>query len=143
MAPSFSCYQPVHVARSGGILVMKLEHSNSNSSAMSNTEEPLLNNRHHHPNDQDEDQDQKQVTFVENFGAESKKLWRIAGPVIFTSISQYSLGALTQTFAGLVGELELATVSVENSTIAGLALGVMVREILKHYMMLQHHHQKL
>ncbi|KAK3015126.1 hypothetical protein RJ639_006276 [Escallonia herrerae] len=92
---------------------------------MSNTEEPLLDN-HHHPEDQDEDQDQKQVTFVEKFGAESKKLWKIAAPVIFTSISQYSLGALTQTFAGFVGELELATVSVENSVIAGLAFGVML-----------------
>ncbi|KAK2994809.1 hypothetical protein RJ640_021041 [Escallonia rubra] len=92
---------------------------------MSSTEEPLLDN-HPHPNNQDEDQDQKQVTFVEKFGAESKKLWKIAAPVIFTSISNYSLGALTQTFAGLVGELELATVSIENSVIAGLAFGVML-----------------
>ncbi|KAI9200133.1 hypothetical protein LWI28_003132 [Acer negundo] len=48
------------------------------------------------------------------------------GPAIFTAICQYSLGALTQTFAGLVGELELAAVSVENSVIAGLAFGIML-----------------
>ncbi|CAI0435343.1 unnamed protein product [Linum tenue] len=70
----------------------------------------------------------------ENFGSsalgdfrnESRTLWKIAGPAIFTAISQYSLGALTQTFAGFVGELELAAVSVENSVVAGLAFGVML-----------------
>ncbi|KAG6427562.1 hypothetical protein SASPL_111808 [Salvia splendens] len=45
--------------------------------------------------------------FLESFGSESKTLWGISGPTIFTYICQYSLGALTQTFAGQVGELEL------------------------------------
>ncbi|XP_077214915.1 protein DETOXIFICATION 33-like [Tasmannia lanceolata] len=57
---------------------------------------------------------------------ESKKLWQIAGPAIFTSVFQYSLGAITQTFVGHVGTLELAAVSIENSVIAGLAFGVML-----------------
>ncbi|XP_043708445.1 protein DETOXIFICATION 33-like isoform X1 [Telopea speciosissima] len=57
---------------------------------------------------------------------ESKKLWMLAGPAIFTSICQYSLGALTQTFVGQVNALALAAVSVENSVIAGLAFGVML-----------------
>ncbi|CAI0435341.1 unnamed protein product [Linum tenue] len=61
-----------------------------------------------------------------DFRNESRTLWKIAGPAIFTAISQYSLGALTQTFAGFVGELELAAVSVENSVVAGLAFGVML-----------------
>ncbi|GMN35408.1 hypothetical protein TIFTF001_005295 [Ficus carica] len=65
---------------------------------------------------------------IEDFGNESKKLWKLAGPAIFTAISQYSLGALTQTFAGLVGELELAAVSVENSVVAGLAFGIMTQK---------------
>nr|KYP46980.1 Protein TRANSPARENT TESTA 12 [Cajanus cajan] len=62
---------------------------------------------------------------VERFGFESKKLWKIAGPAILTSLCQYSLGALTQTFTGLVGELDLAAVAVENSVVAGLAFGIM------------------
>ncbi|KAM1753621.1 hypothetical protein ACFX12_006187 [Malus domestica] len=45
---------------------------------------------------------------------------------IFTSLCQYSLGVLTRTFAGFVGDLELAAVSIENSAIAGLALGIML-----------------
>lgn len=77
--------------------------------------EALLEKRH-----------QQRPGFVKEFGAESKTLWKISGPAIFTYICQYSLGAFTQTFAGQVGELELAAVSVENSVIAGLVFGVMV-----------------
>ncbi|CAH9091477.1 unnamed protein product [Cuscuta europaea] len=65
-------------------------------------------------------------SFAGEFGVESKKLWEIAGPAIFTALCQYSLGALTQTFAGQVGDLELAAFSVENSVVAGLAYGVML-----------------
>ncbi|KAM1133349.1 hypothetical protein ACFX19_043317 [Malus domestica] len=76
-----------------------------------------------------EDGGEKKVGFVKQYGIESKKLWKIAGPAIFTSLCQYSLGALTQTFAGFVGDLELAAVSIENSVIAGLAFGVMLRHM--------------
>lgn len=75
------------------------------------------------------DEEQKPVHFVREFGQESKKLWKIAGPAIFTALCQYSLGALTQTFAGLVSEIDLAAVAVENSVIAGLAYGVMVSSL--------------
>ncbi|KAH6758953.1 MATE efflux family protein [Perilla frutescens var. frutescens] len=73
-----------------------------------------------------EKRDHERGGFLEEFGAESKTLWKISGPAIFTYICQYSLGALTQTFAGQVGELELAAVSVENSVIAGLVFGAML-----------------
>lgn len=69
---------------------------------------------------------EKPLNFVQRFGFESKKLWKIAGPAIITALCQYSLGALTLTFAGQVGELDLAAVSVENSCVAGFAFGVMV-----------------
>ncbi|KAK4485746.1 hypothetical protein RD792_008392 [Penstemon davidsonii] len=64
--------------------------------------------------------------FISAFKIESGKLWYLAGPAIFTSLCQYSLGAFTQTFAGHVGTLELAAFSIENSVIAGLSLGVML-----------------
>lgn len=69
---------------------------------------------------------QKLFSIVNEFGQESKRLWKLAGPAILTTICQNSLGALTQTFAGLVNEVDHAAVSVENSVIAGLAFGVMV-----------------
>ncbi|KAK4744051.1 hypothetical protein SAY87_010363 [Trapa incisa] len=85
---------------------------------------PLLSNGNNHGSGDLSLQESKSV--IRDFGSESKRLWKLAGPAIFTSICQYSLGALTQTFAGLVGEIELAAVSVENSVIAGLAFGVML-----------------
>ncbi|KAL0325683.1 UNVERIFIED_CONTAM: protein DETOXIFICATION 32 [Sesamum radiatum] len=57
--------------------------------------EALLEKRHH--------QEKGGEGFIKEFGAESKTLWKLSGPAIFTSICQYSLGALTQTFAGQVG----------------------------------------
>ncbi|PON99035.1 Multi antimicrobial extrusion protein [Trema orientale] len=60
------------------------------------------------------------------FRIESKKLWYLAGPAVFTSICRYSLGAVTQLFTGHVSTLALAAVSVENSVIAGFSFGVML-----------------
>lgn len=67
------------------------------------------------------------VDFVREFRIESKKLWKLAGPAIFTSMSQYSLGAVTQVFAGHISTIALAAVSIENSVIAGFSFGIMVR----------------
>ncbi|KAF8022878.1 hypothetical protein BT93_F0404 [Corymbia citriodora subsp. variegata] len=69
---------------------------------------------------------EKRASVLRQFGSESGKLWRIAGPAIFTSITQYSLGALTQTFIGQVSEMDLAAVSVGNSVVGGFAFGVML-----------------
>ncbi|KAM7250446.1 hypothetical protein ACFE04_022329 [Oxalis oulophora] len=64
--------------------------------------------------------------FSREFYRESKKLWYLAGPAVFTSVCQYSLGAVTQVFAGHVSTIALAAVSVENSVIAGFSFGVML-----------------
>ncbi|KAL6186451.1 hypothetical protein ACLB2K_042571 [Fragaria x ananassa] len=64
--------------------------------------------------------------FFREFNRESKKLWFLAGPAVFTSICQYSLGAVTQIFAGQVGTLDLAAVSIENSVIAGFSFGLLL-----------------
>lgn len=93
---------------------------------MGSSTEPLLGNTNHHINPEDGDGKAPVGSLVKEFGIESKKLWRIAGPAILTSVFQYSLGAITQTFAGRIGELDLAAVSIENSVVAGLAFGVMV-----------------
>ncbi|KAH9708716.1 protein DETOXIFICATION 29 [Citrus sinensis] len=66
------------------------------------------------------------VDFFREFSKESKKLWYLAGPAIFTSVCQYSLGAVTQVFSGHVSTIALAAVSVENSVIAGFSFGAMM-----------------
>ena len=64
--------------------------------------------------------------FVKEVVKENKRLWYLAGPAIFTSLAQYSLGATTQVFAGHLTTLELDAVSTQNMVIAGLAFGLMV-----------------
>lgn len=71
--------------------------------------------------------------FFREFYTETKKLWYLAGPAIFTSLCQYSLGAITQVFAGHVSTLALAAVSVENSVIAGFSFGIMVLKFTLKY----------
>ncbi|WJX09372.1 Protein DETOXIFICATION 33 [Trifolium repens] len=73
-----------------------------------------------------EHEEEKPLKIVHKFGVESKKIWKIAGPAILTALSQFSLGALTSTFVGHVGELQLAAFSVENSVIAGFAFGFLL-----------------
>lgn len=68
---------------------------------------------------------------IQEFWAESKKLGYLAAPAIFTSICQHFIGAVTQVFAGHVGTIQLAAVSVENSVIAGFAFGIMVSYYFK------------
>ncbi|KAE8730201.1 pfkB-type carbohydrate kinase family protein [Hibiscus syriacus] len=64
--------------------------------------------------------------FFKEYMVESKKLWFLAGPAIFTSICQYSLGAITQVFSGQVGTLTLAAVSVQKAFISGFSFGIML-----------------
>ncbi|XP_057496882.1 protein DETOXIFICATION 29-like isoform X1 [Actinidia eriantha] len=64
--------------------------------------------------------------FLREFSIESKKLWYMAGAAIFTSVCQYSLGAVTQIFAGNIGTSQLAAISIENNIVAGFACGIMV-----------------
>ncbi|KAL3501139.1 hypothetical protein ACH5RR_035588 [Cinchona calisaya] len=63
--------------------------------------------------------------FLKEFYIELKKVWYLAGPSIFTSVCQYGLGAFTQIFAGQLGTVQLATISVENSVIAGFGYGIL------------------
>ncbi|PIN05339.1 putative membrane protein, predicted efflux pump [Handroanthus impetiginosus] len=62
---------------------------------------------------------------AKEFLVESKKLWYLAGPAIFTSFCQYGLMTIIQIFAGHLGTIQLAAVSVENSIIAGFPYGLM------------------
>ncbi|VAI74783.1 unnamed protein product [Triticum turgidum subsp. durum] len=64
--------------------------------------------------------------FLRCAAEENRRLWCLAGPAIFTSLAQYSLGAITQVAAGHLTTLELDAVSTENSVVAGLAFGIML-----------------
>ncbi|KAH7520480.1 hypothetical protein FEM48_Zijuj08G0148300 [Ziziphus jujuba var. spinosa] len=57
---------------------------------------------------------------------ESKKLWQIVGPAIFTRVSSYSMFIITQAFAGHLGDVEFAALSIGLNVILGFDIGLML-----------------
>ncbi|KAI9111707.1 hypothetical protein K1719_017397 [Acacia pycnantha] len=57
---------------------------------------------------------------------ESKKIWHIAGPSIFSRVASYSMLVITQAFAGHLGDLELAAISISNNVIVGFDFGLLL-----------------
>ncbi|KAF7129043.1 hypothetical protein RHSIM_Rhsim10G0170100 [Rhododendron simsii] len=57
---------------------------------------------------------------------ESKKLWHIVGPSMFSRLATYSMFVITQAFAGHLGDHELAAVSIASSVVVGFNFGFLV-----------------
>lgn len=57
---------------------------------------------------------------------ETKKLWHIVGPAIFSRIASYTMNIITQSFAGHLGEVQLAAISISNTVIVGLNFGLLL-----------------
>ena len=74
----------------------------------------------------DHDDDDQQLSLVRRVGIESKKIWHIVGPAIFSRIASYSMLVITQAFAGHLGNLELAAISIANNVIVGFDFGLLV-----------------
>ncbi|CAN4092399.1 unnamed protein product [Withania somnifera] len=69
----------------------------------------------------EDDKDLKTSVWIE-----SKKLWHIVGPAIFSRIATYTMNIITQGFAGHLGEVELAAISISNTVIVGLNFGLLL-----------------
>ncbi|GAA0173581.1 transporter [Lithospermum erythrorhizon] len=57
---------------------------------------------------------------------ESKKLWHVVGPAIFSRLASYSMFLITQAFAGHLGDLELAAMSISSNVVLGFDFGLML-----------------
>ncbi|KAK6938107.1 Multi antimicrobial extrusion protein [Dillenia turbinata] len=57
---------------------------------------------------------------------ESKKLWKIGGPSIFSRISLFSMTVITQSFAGHLGNLDLAAISIVTTVIISITFGFLL-----------------
>ncbi|KAI6692128.1 hypothetical protein NL676_019838 [Syzygium grande] len=81
-------------------------------------------------------QDRDEVTGEEEEGGdqslaqrvwvESKKLWHILGPSIFSRVVSYTMLVITQAFAGHLGDLDLAAIALTNNLIIGLDFGLLL-----------------
>ncbi|PKI45589.1 hypothetical protein CRG98_033905 [Punica granatum] len=57
---------------------------------------------------------------------ETKKLWYILGPSIFSRVASYTMNLVTQAFAGHLGEVELAAMSIAITVITGFSFGLLL-----------------
>ncbi|XP_028103500.1 protein DETOXIFICATION 27-like isoform X3 [Camellia sinensis] len=57
---------------------------------------------------------------------ESKKMWHIAGPCIFTRLAMFSLTVITQAFAGHLSDHDLAAISIVTTVIIGITFGFLL-----------------
>uniref|UniRef100_A0A2C9U142 Protein DETOXIFICATION n=1 Tax=Manihot esculenta TaxID=3983 RepID=A0A2C9U142_MANES len=57
---------------------------------------------------------------------ETKKLWQIVGPAIFSRIASFSMNIITQAFAGHLGDVQLASISIANTVIVGFNFGLLL-----------------
>lgn len=69
----------------------------------------------------DQDDSLKQRVWIE-----SKKLWHIVGPAIFSRITSFSMFIITQAFAGHLGDLDLAAISIATNVIFGFDFGLLL-----------------
>jgi len=63
---------------------------------------------------------------IKEIWLESKKLWQIAGPSIFSRLAMFSMTVITQSFAGHLGDLNLASISIATTLIISISFGFLV-----------------
>lgn len=98
----------------------------SNNSVRKEENVPLLEDspptiRLKEEGDHDDEQDLSRRVWIE-----SKKLWQVTGPAVFSRLSSCSMIVITQGFAGHLGDLELAAISIACNVIIGFDLGFLV-----------------
>ncbi|XP_031259978.1 protein DETOXIFICATION 27-like [Pistacia vera] len=71
-------------------------------------------------------QDDQDQNFRKRFWIESKKLWYIVGPSIVGRVASYTMLVVTQAFAGHLGDLELAAISIANNVVVGFDFGLLL-----------------
>ncbi|CAI9116208.1 OLC1v1017300C1 [Oldenlandia corymbosa var. corymbosa] len=75
---------------------------------------------------QNDEVEEEESSLKKRVWEESKKLWHIAGPSIFSRITSYGLNIVSQAFAGHLGDLELASISISNTVIVGFNFGLLL-----------------
>lgn len=72
------------------------------------------------------EENQNEESFSKRFWIETKKLWHIVGPAIFSRIVSYSMFVITQAFAGRLSDLEHAAMSIASNVVLGFDFGLML-----------------
>lgn len=67
---------------------------------------------------------------------ESKKMWVVAGPAIFTRFSTFGITVISQAFIGHIGSIELAAYAVVMTVLVRFANGVLVSSFPSYYLII-------
>ncbi|XP_010530703.1 PREDICTED: protein DETOXIFICATION 27-like [Tarenaya hassleriana] len=78
------------------------------------------------PEKADVDAAEEEGEFCRRVWEETKKLWQIVGPSIISRVASYTMNVVTQAFAGHLGEVELAAISIANTVIVGFNFGLLL-----------------
>ena len=78
------------------------------------------------PLKQERVEDEEDKVLAKRVWIESKKLWHIVGPAIFSRVTSYSMFVITQAFAGHMGDLELAAISIATNVVVSFDFGLLV-----------------
>ncbi|KAJ6337600.1 hypothetical protein OIU76_007306 [Salix suchowensis] len=71
--------------------------------------------------------EENQDPLASRIWTETKKLWEIVGPAIFSRVATFSMNIITQAFAGHLGDVELAAISIANTVIVGFNFGLLLK----------------
>uniref|UniRef100_A0A2P2ILT3 Protein DETOXIFICATION Multidrug and toxic compound extrusion protein n=1 Tax=Rhizophora mucronata TaxID=61149 RepID=A0A2P2ILT3_RHIMU len=83
-------------------------------------ESPLLTVAHYHRQSND------LSCLIRGTWLESRKIWQIAGPSIFSRLAMFSMTVVTQAFAGHLGDLNLAAISIATTVIISISFGFLL-----------------
>ncbi|KAJ7958956.1 Protein DETOXIFICATION [Quillaja saponaria] len=73
-----------------------------------------------------EQQESNFESLIRRIWLESKNMWQIAGPSIFSRLAMFSMTVITQSFAGHLGELNLAAISIACTVIISISFGFLL-----------------
>ncbi|KAK7353032.1 hypothetical protein VNO80_18464 [Phaseolus coccineus] len=76
--------------------------------------------------EQQHDQPYEEQSFGNKLWLETRKLWIIVGPSIFSRLATFNMNVVTQAFAGHLGDVELAAISIANTVIVGFNFGLLL-----------------
>ncbi|CAK9149026.1 unnamed protein product [Ilex paraguariensis] len=70
--------------------------------------------------------DEEDESLIRRTLLESKKIWQIAGPSIFSRLAMFSLTVITQSFAGHLSDRDLAAISIVTTVIISISFGFLL-----------------
>ncbi|CAA2993457.1 DETOXIFICATION 21-like [Olea europaea subsp. europaea] len=76
--------------------------------------------------DGDNVEEEERIKFKDKLWNESKKMWIVAGPAIFTRFSSFGINIISQAFVGHIGATELAAYALVFTVLLRFANGILL-----------------